>query len=251
MDGTVSVGTLSKSPLPGRMDFAQALSGVVLALFTLMHLLFVSTVIISPKLMDALGWLLEATYLAQVGAPIILLLMVTHFIIAARKMPFQVGTLPVFYRHAKAMRHTDTWLWLVQVVTAVIVLVMVSIHVYVIIDSLPITAATSALREQNGWTPFYLVLLPCVGIHLGIGLFRVGVKYGYITEATRAVWVKRTWYLIAAYVALGIITIIRFHTIPKSFSRKNEIKQTKTTCCICLGFNTASGLDNRYLYSYE
>ena len=195
------------------MDFAQALSGVILALFTLMHLLLVSTVIVSPGLMDGLGWLLEVTYLAQVGAPLILLLMVVHFVIAARKMPFQVGTACVFFRHSKEMRHCDTWLWLVQVITAVIILVMVSVHIWVIMANLPITAASSALREQGGWTPFYVALLPCVGIHLGVGLFRVGVKYGYITEATRALWAKRTWYLIGGYVCLGFVSIIRFHTL--------------------------------------
>ncbi len=213
MDGTVSVGSLSKTALSGRMDFAQAASGVILALFTLMHLVFVSTVLLSPNIMNGLGWVLEELYLAQIGGPIILLLMVAHFILAARKMPFQVGTLPVFFRHAKSMKHCDTWLWLVQVLTAVVVLVMVSIHVYVILANLPITAETSALREQNGWTPFYFILLVCVGIHLGIGLFRVGVKYGLINDANRCVWTKRTWYLIAAYVALGCLTMIRFHFI--------------------------------------
>ncbi len=213
MDGTVSVGSLSKTTLSGRMDFAQAASGVILALFTLMHLIFVSSVLLSPSIMNGLGWVLEELYLAQVGGPIILLLMVAHFVLAARKMPFQVGTLPVFFRHAKTMKHCDTWLWLAQVVTAIVVLVMVSIHVYVVLDALPITAESSALREQNGWTPFYFVLLICVGIHLGIGLFRVGVKYGLITDANRAVWTQRTWYLIAAYICLGILTMIRFHTI--------------------------------------
>lgn len=214
MEGTVSMSSLSKSTLPGRMDFAQALSGVLLALFTLMHLLLVSSAIISPSLMNGLGWILEETYLAQIGAPLILLLMVAHFVIAARKMPFQVGALSVFYRHSKTMRHCDTWLWLAQVTTAVVVLVMVSIHIWVILMNLPITAESTALREQNGWTPFYVVLLACVGVHLGIGLFRVGVKYGYITDATRVMWARRTWYLIGAYICLGLISIVRFHLLP-------------------------------------
>ncbi len=213
MDGTVSVGSFSKSPLPGRMDFAQAITGVILALFTLVHLIFVSTVLISPSLMDGLGWILEELYLAQVGGPLILLIMMAHFVIAARKMPFQVGALPVFYNHSKQMKHCDTWLWLAQVVTAIVLLVMVTSHVYVILTSLPISAETSAMREQGGWSPFYVVLLVCVGIHLGIGLFRIGVKYGYITAETRALWTKRTWYLIAAYVGLGLLTMFRFHLI--------------------------------------
>ncbi len=213
MDGMVSVENIAKTSLSGRMDLIQASTGVVLAFFTLMHLVFVSSILLSPKVMDSLGWLLEELYLAQVGGPIILLIMITHFIIAARKMPLQVGTLHVFYKHAKSMKHCDTWLWLVQVITAIIVLVMVSIHIYVILDALPITAQSSALREQSGWTCFYLVLLFSVGIHLGIGLFRVGVKYGFIIEATRSIWAKRTWYLIIAYVVLGIVTMIRFHYI--------------------------------------
>ncbi len=213
MDGTVSISSFSKSSLPGRMDFAQAITGAILAVFTLVHLVFVSTVLISPSLMNGLGWLLEELYLAQIGGPLILLIMIVHFVIAARKMPFQVGTLPVFFRHAKDMKHCDTWLWLAQAITAILLLVMVTSHVYIILTSLPITAETSAMREQGGWSPFYFVLLICVGIHLGIGLFRIGVKYGYITAETRALWTKRTWYLIAAYVGLGVLTMIRFHFI--------------------------------------
>lgn len=211
MENVVSASMMSRGSLSGRMDVAQALSGVLLAVFTLMHLLLISTVLISPTLMNGIGWLLEITWLAQMGGPLILLLMLAHFILAARKMPFQVGDLPVFWRHARAMRHSDTWLWLLQVATALVVLVTVSIHVYVVLASLPISAATSAAREQGGWTPFYLILLVCVGIHLGIGLFRVGVKYGYITERCRTLWARRTWYLIGGYVALGLLSMVRFH----------------------------------------
>lgn len=211
MEGTVSCAALAKSSLSGRMEAAQALSGVLLALFTLIHLLLVSTVLISPHLMDGLGRLLEALWLAQIGGPCILLLMIVHFVLAARKMPFQVGALPVFWSHSKEMRHSETGLWLVQVATALVVLVLGSIHVYTALAGLPITAASSAAREQGGWAPFYVVLLLCVGIHMGIGLFRVGAKYGYVTAADRALWLRRAWYLIAGYVGLGLLTMVRFH----------------------------------------
>ena len=213
MKGTVSCATVAKTTTSGRVDLAQALTGVVLALFTLMHAVFLSTVIISPYLMDGLGWLLEVTYIAQIGAPLIFLIMIAHFLLAARKLPVRLGELPVFYDHAKRMRHSDTWLWLVQAITAIIILVLVSIHIYTMMMNLPITAESSAMREQNGWTPFYLILLICVGLHLGIGLFRVGVKFGFINAEKRAFWAKCTWLLIGAYVALGVLTIIRFHYI--------------------------------------
>ena len=213
MKATVSCATVAKTPVSGRIDIAQALTGIVLAIFTLMHAILVGTVIISPHLMNGLGWLLEVTYLAQIGAPLILLIMISHFLLAARKLPVRLGELSVFYAHAKRMRHGDTWLWLIQAITAIIVLVMVSIHIYTILMNLPITAESSAMREQNGWTPFYIILLICVGLHLGIGLFRVGVKYGFISAERRCFWKKCTWMLIAAYIALGLLTTIRFHFI--------------------------------------
>lgn len=213
MSESVSCSKVAKTSASGRFDVAQAITGVFLALFVLMHAVLIGSVIISPKIMNAIGWFLEALYLAQIGAPIVLLIIVVHFVLAARKMPFHVGSLPTFVDHAKRMKHCDTWLWLVQVVTAILILVLASVHVYTIIMNLPITAETSAFREQNGWTPFYVVLLVCVGLHLGVGLFRVGVKFGFIKAEKRALWVKRMWILIAAYIAVGILSIIRFHFI--------------------------------------
>ena len=45
-----------------------------------------------------------------------------------------------------------------------------------ILTHLPIDAATSAARVRGGWLPFDLVLLPLAELHVGIGLYRLGVK---------------------------------------------------------------------------
>ncbi len=213
MEKCVSRASIAKTPASGRADVAQAVTGIILAIFTLMHAVFVGTVIISPHLLNSLAWLLEATYIEHVVPPTILFIMVAHFLFAAKKMPFRFGELKTFFAHAKSMKHCDTSLWLVQAITAIIVLVLVSAHIHTIATSLPINAAASAAREQNGWTPFYVVMLISVGLHLGIGLFRVGVKYGFICDKNRSTWAKRFWMLIGAYVFIGLVTIIRFHYI--------------------------------------
>lgn len=213
MKEIVSCATVSKTNVSGYTDVAQAVTGVILALFTLTHSLFVGTVLISPKLMDNLGWLLEVTFLAHIVAPLILLIMLVHFLIAARKMPVRLGELQVMIHHAKRMKHCDTWLWLVQVATAIIVLVLVCIHIYNIAMNFPITSEVSALRAQSGGWIFYPVLLFCVGLHLVIGLFRVGVKYGFIKAEQRELWTKRMWILLGVYCALGLMSTIRFHFI--------------------------------------
>jgi fumarate reductase subunit C len=196
---------------PNRLDFFQALSGALLILFLWAHLLLVSSVIISPALMNWIGWFFEATYMAQIGGPCIFLLMLYHFVIAARKMPFRDGELCIFWKNAQQLRHKDTWLWLVQVATALIILVMGSIHMYTVLTTLPITAARSATRVQEGWLPFYLLLLPMAELHVGIGFYRLGVKYGYITRASRVRWQRNEYVMTGAFILIGLLTLARLY----------------------------------------
>ena len=192
-----------------RLDFAQAVSGVVLILFLWAHLFLVGSVIISPKIMNFIGWFFEVTYMAQIGGPIVFLLMLAHFVIAARKMPFKAGEWCLFWHHAVRLRHKDTWMWIVQVVTALVILVLASIHMYTVLTTLPITAETSAARVRGGWLPFYLVLLPLAELHVGVGFYRLGVKYGYITRSNRSKWQRGENIMMIGFVAIGLLTLLR------------------------------------------
>jgi fumarate reductase subunit C len=203
--------SLGKPAEPSRLDFIQAVSGALLILFLWAHLLLVSSVLISPSLMNWIGWFFEVTYMAQIGGPIVFLLMVYHFLIAARKMPFRAGELCTFWENARQLRHKDTWLWLVQVGTAIVILVMASIHMYTVLTTLPITAARSAARVQEGWLPFYLLLLPMAELHVGIGFYRLGVKYGYITRETRARWQRNEYALTGIFIVIGLLTLARLY----------------------------------------
>ncbi len=199
-----------KDKLSGRLDVLMMVSGFLLALFVGMHMVFVGSVIISPKLMNALAWFFEELYLVQIGGPVILLVMVGHFILGARKMPFRQKEYVAFRAHSKMMHHTDTTLWLVQVATAIIILVMASIHIYTMLDTLPITAAKSAARIQHGnWMPFYIVLLAAAAIHIVIGLYRIGVKFAVVTRENRPKARKFMVYLLVAAAVISFLTHIR------------------------------------------
>lgn len=198
-------------PDPGRnrLDFWQAVSGAVLALFVCVHLVLEGTVILTPTLTNGIAWLLEALWIAQISAPLIVLLVAFHFYIAARKMPFRAGELQLFIRHSRSLREQDTWLWLVQVLTAIIILMGVFYHVYTVMTDLPISAARSAARMHAGWLPFYVIFLPSVILHTGIGIYRLAVKFGYCTRASRDVWRKRVMIGMAVYAAIGFVAMIR------------------------------------------
>ena len=201
----------SRSPadVRSRLDFWQALSGAVLALFICVHLLLEGSVVISPKLTNGIAWLLEATFLTQVVAPVIILLVVFHFWIAARKMPFRANELAIFVRHSRSLREADTWLWLVQVFTAVVILAGAFFHVYTVMTDLPITVDGSSKRLHDGWLAFYVVFLPCVILHTGIGIYRLAVKFGICSRAGRDRFRKAVWIIMACYLALGTLALTR------------------------------------------
>ena len=196
------------------LDWLQMLSGAALVLFMWCHMILVSSVILSPKLMNAIAWFFEATYMAQVGGPIIFFGFIVHFILAARKIPFNADGQEIAFAHARMLRHRDTWLWIVQIVTAMIILVMGAIHMWVVLNDLPITAAKSAARVQSGgWLLFYFILLPMVEAHVSVGAYRILVKWGFITRENRPRFKRYEMYLFGAFMAIGIITLIVFATM--------------------------------------
>ena len=196
------------------LDWLQMLTGAGLVAFMWCHMILVSSVVISPKIMNAIAHFFEATYMAQVGGPLIFLTFLLHFALAARKIPFRAEGQSTILQHAQMLKHRDTWLWVVQAVTAMVILVMGAIHMWVVLNDLPITAAKSAARvAEGGWMLFYLVLLPCVELHVSVGFYRIGVKWGFIRTENRKQAKKLESILFATFMVIGIITLIRFITL--------------------------------------
>ena len=79
---------------------------------------------------------------------------------------------------------------------------------------LPIGAFKSAARmSKPGWTLFYLVLLPMVEMHVSVGFYRIGVKWGIISSGTRSMAKRAELILFAVFMTIGLLTIIRFLTL--------------------------------------
>jgi succinate dehydrogenase subunit C len=197
------------------LDWLQMLTGAGLILFMWSHMVLVASVNLGAGAMNTLARFFEDTYMAQVGGPIIGATFLLHFLLAARKVPFRMDQQSTIWKHSRMLRHTDTWLWLIQVCTAMIILIMGSIHMWTVLTDLPITAAKSAARIQGGfWLVFFLILLPMVELHVGIGFYRIGVKWGLIKRKNRKGYKKFENILTAIFVLIGLITIIRFLTLP-------------------------------------
>ncbi len=194
------------------LDWFQMLSGAALVLFMWSHMLLVSSVLVSPNVMNSIANFFETTYMAQVGGPLVFLAFLGHFILAARKIPFTADGQEKAWAQARMLKHRDTWLWLVQVITAMIILLLGAAHMWVILTDLPITAYKSAARMQSdGWLWFYLLLLPLIELHVSIGAYRIAVKWGFIQSDKRPLAKKLELYMFVGFMILGLATIMRLY----------------------------------------
>ena len=176
--------------------------------------MLVASVNLGVGVMNTIAHFFEATYMAQVGGPMIGLTFLVHFALAARKIPYRTKEQSALWKHSKLLRHKDTWLWVVQAVTAMIILILGAIHMWTVLTDLPITAEKSAARIQVGfWLVFYLILLPMVELHVGIGFYRIGVKWGVIKRRTRKGFKGFENILTAVFILIGLVTIYNFYFI--------------------------------------
>lgn len=194
------------------LDGLQMLTGAGLILFMWSHMVLVASVNLGTGAMNALARFFEHTYIAQVGGPVIGFIFLLHFVLAARKLPFRLEEQSTIWKHARMLHHTDTWLWLVQAGTAMIILIMGGIHMWTVLTDLPITAQKSAARIQGGfWMVFYLILLPMVELHVGIGFYRIAVKWGFIKRKTRKGFKKTENIITAVFIFIGLVTLLNFY----------------------------------------
>lgn len=195
----------------GLLDVFQMLSGLALAAFLCFHMLMLCAVLFGAGVMDKVAAAYEAAYLAQAGGPLLFLLILAHFILAARKMPWVRAEQTGIWRQARLLRHRDTWLWLVQAGTAMFILLLAAVHVWSVLSDLPISAAKSAAKiEKPAWFIFYFCLILLAQSHAWIGLYRIGVKWGCITTARREKAIKVLGIAGGFFSLLGLAALIRF-----------------------------------------
>jgi len=202
------------------LDVFQMLTGVALVAFMWAHMILVASVNLDfggGRVMNFIAHFFEATYMAQLGGPVIALVMIVHFVLASRKLPFRAAEQKAMWRHTVSFNHLDTWLWIIQATTAFLILIMGCIHIWTVLTDLPITAAKSARRIQGGWWfLFYIVLLPMIELHVGIGIYRIGVKWGFIKRANRKELHGFENKLTLTMIGIGVITLLTFFFLVKA-----------------------------------
>lgn len=209
-----------KSNIPAFFDKWQSITGLVLGIFIVFHLVFESSILFGEDTFNQLAKFIELDFLFHSNKPyvvnflagFIFLVFIAHAFFAVRKFPQKYQEYKTFKTHANKFSHSDTTLWLVQISTGFILFFVASIHLFEMLSlNAPITAINSSSKiATSTGTLLFLVLLISVVLHAFIGLYRLSVKWIPIEKSTRSTLIKLRNILLGFFLALGIASIIKY-----------------------------------------
>ncbi len=217
----------TKSRLPAKLDFYQSATGLILGLFMWGHMIFVSTVLISPDFFEATARFFEGSAIFDSPKPgivsvlvgIIFIIFFVHAALGMRKLPISYRQWQIAREHSKLIKHEDTTLWVIQACTGFVMFFLASIHLgmmFFMPESIGATGSATRVFTHHMWA-FYLILLFAVELHGGIGLYRLCVKWGWFdgddvhtARARRKLLKKLKWAVSAFFIILGIANLAVF-----------------------------------------
>jgi len=209
---------------PARLDVAQSLTGLALALFMWGHMFFVSSILLGKDAMWMVTRFFEGYFvfgrsypwIVSVVVATIIALLVTHALLALRKFPASYQQYRTFRGHMRMMRHDDTTLWFWQVFTGFALFFLATVHLYVMLtrpDRIGPFESADRVWSEHYW-PLYILLLLAVELHGGIGLYRLAVKWGWLAsadpDATRKKLKRLKWAITAFFLLLGFATLAAY-----------------------------------------
>ena len=206
-----------KSRMPARLDLMQSLSGLALALFMWVHLLLVSSILISKDAMLFVTRLLEGSLnpSEEAGYPILVKGAILG-VLAMRKFPANWKQWRTMRSHVKMMKHSDTTNWWIQAITGFVMFFLGSAHLLIMFannDKIGPYLSSERFVHYGLW-PMYLVLLFAVELHGAVGLYRLAVKWGIFDgknpRATRKRLKKIKWGLTIFFIGLGLASFTAY-----------------------------------------
>jgi len=205
---------------PARLDVLQSASGLCLAAFLVLHMGFVSSILISERAFYTVARFFEGRYVLGTAHPgivsgvvaVVLLTFVAHAALAMRKLPHDYGEFVRFRLHAARFAHGDTRLWAWQAATGFALFFLATVHLYgMLMHPALIGPYESADRVWSGrmW-PLYLVLLLVVEVHGSLGLYRLALKWDWPRGVDRrTLRIAKTAFSVF-FITLGFVSLAAY-----------------------------------------
>ncbi|MEW6981301.1 fumarate reductase cytochrome b subunit [Colwelliaceae bacterium 6471] len=212
-----------------QLDLWQSVSGLLLGLFLWVHLILVSSIIISQDAMAFIASTMEASFLSDTGegypiivsiiALVIFILLVIHAVLAMRKLPSNWQQQKQLQKQLNLIPHDDTKNWRIQAVSGVAIMFLVPAHIFVMFSQ-PDTIGpiTSSIRiAGDGFWMLYLPLLIVAELHAAIGLYRLCLKWGWFigkdVNKRRQTLIRIKQFISVTFILIGLLTLYTYYTI--------------------------------------
>jgi len=228
---------------PARLDFLQSLTGLILGMFIMGHLLFESSILISKEMMYKVTIMFEGYYffggqhliIISLLATTIFAIFIIHAGIAMRKFPSNYKQYKIIKEHTKQMNHEDSSLWVIQITTGFVMFFLGSVHLYMMIAQPQNIGpyASSSRIVDDFMAPLYLALLFSVVSHAFIGLYRLALKWGFMegsdTKKSRGIFKIIMKVMILVYLSLGSLSLARYTYIGITHDFSDGVKYKSKT----------------------
>ncbi|WP_205699956.1 hypothetical protein [Cohnella luojiensis] len=189
------------------MELVQTVSGLLLVGFLWTHMLFVGSILLGVEAFDALAQFMEQYRLLDVAVVFIILTVAAHIGAVFRRIPGRLQEQKIVWKHARTIKHSDTWSWLFQAVTGSAMLVLIIIHVFTVVYA-GIDSKMSADRVNSWMLWFYLVFLLLAEYHASVGIYRALIKWGFLKRHS----LKRVLSVVTVCtIALGCVSLWIFY----------------------------------------
>lgn len=228
---------------PARLDFLQSLTGLILAVFIMGHILFEASILVSHEMMYRVTIMFEGYYffgetypsIISFLAAAIFVVFILHAGLAMRKFPASYKQYKTIHEHTQRMKHEDSSLWLIQVITGFMMFFIGSVHLYIMMTQPsnigPYASSSRIVDEMMG--PLYFMLLLSVVSHAFIGLYRLALKWGFMEGKQSEISRKRFKYLmkimIAAYIFIGLASLAKYTYIGVTHDFSDGVKYKSQT----------------------
>ncbi len=200
---------VSSSKADFLVELIQTVSGLLLVGFLWTHMIFVSSILLGIEAFNTLAKFMEDFRLLDLAVIFIILTVLAHVGAVLRRIPGRWQEQKIVWRHAKIIKHQDTWSWLFQAVTGIAMLLLIIIHVFAVVY-IGIDSKLSADRVHSWMLLFYVILLFFAEYHASVGLYRTLVKWGFVRRHS----LKKVLSVITVCtVGLGLASLWVFYTL--------------------------------------
>ena len=228
---------------PARLDFIQSVTGLILAVFIMGHILFEASILISHEMMYKVTIMFEGYYffgetypgIISFLAGSIFVIFIVHAAVAIRKFPSSYKQYKIIREHTQRFKHEDSSLWVIQVITGFMMFFIGSVHLYIMMTQPsnigPFASSSRVVDEFMG--PLYFMLLISVVSHAFIGLYRLALKWGFMegesSKKSRRNFKLLMKLMIATYLIVGLSSLVKYTYIGLNHDFSDGIKYKSKT----------------------